>query len=463
LRDLFAANKIAVPCDFESERKVLGAIIHKPSLLENIYFPIEIFFNQDNEMIATIIFKMKAENLEISMQHIIHYIGKYSELIDSSVSGYFNESAIIQIVKCIDFSFNFSFLVGVLVELYLARLQQALAINILSKGAKAAISKTNYNVSDVHEKIKQHSKYIDDLISTNAGSDIDTKRLAIEAANFVKRIGNVNTGVFEIDAASIGLPSFGLVGVYGTSGSGKTTLGISLASSMVINGKFKGGYFSGEISDASWLEHLYRVSKNVTYSECKEMEMDDLISDLATFIEDDIKTKLFIDEDLNMVNIEMKIRNSVKNNNGKVFFIENCNHVKAYSDVKFGNVVGEKESWVTKKLYDLSKKLDVIIFLFFNLNKEVAKEKRLPRLGDARGVSENDMTDVWGLFNPSHFKIESFDDGESTKNIAELSVIKSRNGNNFNVRLPFDPNTTKLGTIKTKKLLIESSPNDNVF
>ena len=111
-----------------------------------------------------------------------------------------------------------------------------------------------------------------------------------------------------------------------------------------------------------------------------------------------------------------------------------------------GKGVGNREqeiSTISRNLKALAKELDLPIIALSQLSRNV--ESRLghkrPQLSDLResGAIEQDADIVTFLYRPEYYKLDTWDDAESspTTNQAEFIVAKHRNGGLDNIRLQF--------------------------
>lgn len=103
---------------------------------------------------------------------------------------------------------------------------------------------------------------------------------------------------------------------------------------------------------------------------------------------------------------------------------------------------------VTRYLRELSLEPDTIVIALSQYNRNYKSEvgKRLPRTSDLQDSSEIEKAadNVWLLHNPYKFHIETYDDGESTKNTLQIVLDKTREGENAIVRLRYLPHTGEM-------------------
>jgi len=97
-------------------------------------------------------------------------------------------------------------------------------------------------------------------------------------------------------------------------------------------------------------------------------------------------------------------------------------------------------SQITQGLKAIAKELGVPVIALSQLNRQVENRAgRRPNLSDLResGAIEADADVVMFVHRPERYKIDSFEDGSSTKGIAELIVEKNRNGSTGDLVMRF--------------------------
>jgi replicative DNA helicase len=133
-----------------------------------------------------------------------------------------------------------------------------------------------------------------------------------------------------------------------------------------------------------------------------------------------------------------------------------CRRLKAQHDIQMigidylqlmtgdANTKGNREqeiASISRALKNLAKELDVPVIALSQLSRAVETrggDKR-PMLSDLResGSIEQDADMVMFLYRPDYYKITVDDDGNSTKDTAELIIAKNRSGMTDTVRLKF--------------------------
>lgn len=113
----------------------------------------------------------------------------------------------------------------------------------------------------------------------------------------------------------------------------------------------------------------------------------------------------------------------------------------------FGGNREQEIASISRALKGIAKELDVPVIALSQLSRKVEErpgDKR-PQLSDLResGSIEQDADMVMFLYRPEYYKIETYEDGESTKHVGEIIIAKHRNGSLDSVKLGFIGRFTK--------------------
>lgn len=105
----------------------------------------------------------------------------------------------------------------------------------------------------------------------------------------------------------------------------------------------------------------------------------------------------------------------------------------------------QEVSTISRNLKAISKELDVPIVALSQLNRAVETRggTKRPQLSDLResGAIEQDADMVLFIHRPEYYGYFEDEDGNSTKNIAEIIIAKHRNGPTGDVKLKFHKET----------------------
>jgi replicative DNA helicase len=98
----------------------------------------------------------------------------------------------------------------------------------------------------------------------------------------------------------------------------------------------------------------------------------------------------------------------------------------------------------------VAKELSIPVVALSQLNRGLeARADKRPMLSDLResGSIEQDADVVMFVHRPEYYKIEKFEDGTSTENIAEIIVGKQRNGPVGDLRLFYNKDLARFANL----------------
>jgi replicative DNA helicase len=223
---------------------------------------------------------------------------------------------------------------------------------------------------------------------------------------------------------------------------GKTSFAINIAEEFALNQKKTVAFFSLEMSKKALTDRIicsragipakrYKL-KNITQAELEKAEQVDY--DLAT-------SNLFINDqsDITPIQILSKCRKlRIERKKLDLIVIDYLQMLQASH--RIGDL-RERITEVSKELAQIKKDLNVPILAVASLSR--ASETgtvRKPRASDLResGQIESDADQIWLLHRQGHY-----DPNCATPAIAELDVVKNRNGETGNIQLIFQKEFTR--------------------
>ena len=151
---------------------------------------------------------------------------------------------------------------------------------------------------------------------------------------------------------------------------------------------------------------------------------------------------LYIDYKLNIDELHNEIERLKKEENIEVVYVESVQMI----DINEPNETPNKEEYVVKALWKMSREFDIPIIALSSLSRRVEYRwgDRYPILGDLRGSATIELyADMVLLLHRMFyygFKVDEF--GNSIENAAQIIVAKNVNGQLADVKLSFDHSTS---------------------
>jgi replicative DNA helicase len=179
-------------------------------------------------------------------------------------------------------------------------------------------------------------------------------------------------------------------------------------------------------------------SEKLRSARLQEYEWEQLLKKTSTLAQ----AKLFIDDTpaISILELRAKCRR-LKAQHGIDLIIIDYLQLMTGESSRQGNREQEIAS-VSRALKQLAKELNVPVLALSQLSRAVETRggDKKPQLSDLResGSIEQDADMVLFLYRPEYYEITEFENGESTKNIAEVIVAKNRHGSVDTIRLRFE-------------------------
>ena len=154
-----------------------------------------------------------------------------------------------------------------------------------------------------------------------------------------------------------------------------------------------------------------------------------------------VKAPIFIDDTaaISITELRGKCRRLVAERKLDIVIVD---YLQLMSSGTANNGYREQEvSLISRSLKSIAKELNVPILALSQLNRsvEIRGGNKRPQLSDLResGAIEQDADMVLFIHRQERFGIHEFEDGSSTKGIAEIILAKNRNGPVDDIKLRF--------------------------
>jgi len=173
--------------------------------------------------------------------------------------------------------------------------------------------------------------------------------------------------------------------------------------------------------------------------------------------------QLFINGDCNTSIAELKsnCQKQIQENNVQVIVVDYLQLLSSYNHRKYREL---EVSYICRELKNMAKEYNVCVIASSQLNRssEYRGGTKRPQLADLResGAIEQDADKILFIHRQEYYGIHEFEDGSSTKNIAEIIVAKNRNGRLDDIKLLIDDDFTNFRNVKNEFTFSESRLNE---
>lgn len=251
-------------------------------------------------------------------------------------------------------------------------------------------------------------------------------------------------GNYSLDRQTLGACAPDLIILAGRPGEGKTTLMLQSARQNAING-IPVGIFSLEMSAIQLLQKLYAMETGIDLQKLRNgaMTMDEWI--MYENARERIKSWPIQICDKGGISIsEIKAISSgwVAKFKVEILYVDYIQLVTV-GDVLRVNSREQEVGYISRNMKSLAKDLRVPTIALSQMSRameERPKAERKPKNSDLRdsGSLEQDADIIIFVYRPETHGIESFEDGESTKDATEFIISKSRMGPKGSVIASFE-------------------------
>ena len=271
--------------------------------------------------------------------------------------------------------------------------------------------------------------------------------------NHPNELTGVPTGLIELNKITNGLQKSDLIILAARPSMGKTALALNIATAAAKEDNVL--FFSLEMSKEQLATRLLSTASGVNSQKLNTGNFDynEMISVIdSAYVSAELK--LFIDDTL--LQTLNKIRATARNFKSKfglgliiIDYIQLMQGSKEYR----GNRVQEM-SEISRGLKALARELDIPILAVSQLSRNVEqRENKRPQLSDLResGSIEQDADIVMFLYRDEYYNRDEADN----QNIAELIIVKNRNGPTTSFRLKFQKSIMRFGNLTRSELNME--------
>jgi replicative DNA helicase len=415
----------------ELEEAVLGAIMIEKdaySLISEILKP-ECFYKVAHQKIFEAIMTLAVRQEPVDMHTVTEQLRKIGT-IDEVGGPYY----ITLLTAKVSSAAHLEYHSRIIVQKYLARELIRISSEIQTKAFddKTDVDDLMQEAEGMLFEVSQRNLK-KDVTQINPVIDEAIQRMQIAATK--QGASGVPSGFHALDKITSGWQRSDLIIMAARPAMGKTAFVLSMAKNMAVDFNTPVAIFSLEMSN---VQLVNRLIMNVCELEGEKVKNGQLSNHEWTKLDKDIKelidAPIYVDDtpSLSVFELRSKARRLVKEHKVQCLIIDYLQLMNA-SGMSFGS--REQEiSIISRSLKGLAKELDIPIIALSQLNRGVegrtGYDGKRPQLADLResGAIEQDADMVCFIHRPEYYKLETDNEGNSTKGIALIIVAKHRNG-----------------------------------
>ncbi|HBE41093.1 MAG TPA: replicative DNA helicase [Bacteroidales bacterium] len=249
------------------------------------------------------------------------------------------------------------------------------------------------------------------------------------------------SGFTKLDRLTSGWQKSELIIIAARPSMGKTAFALSMARNMAIDHGKKVAIFSCEMSSIQLVNRLIIAETDIAGDKIRNGRLtEEEWKQLDTRIKKLIQAPIFIDDTpaISIFELRAKCRRLMAQHKLDIVIVD---YLQLMSGPDNAGSREQEVSNISRSLKSIAKELNVPIIALSQLNRSVEMRggTKRPLLSDLResGAIEQDADMVVFIHRQEKFGLLTFDDGSSTRGIAEIILAKNRNGPVDDVRLRF--------------------------
>ena len=251
----------------------------------------------------------------------------------------------------------------------------------------------------------------------------------------------IPSGFTKLDRLTSGWQKSELIIIAARPSMGKTAFALSMARNMAIDHGKKVAIFSCEMSSIQLVNRLIIAETDIPGDKIKNGRLsEEEWKQLETRIKKLVQAPIFIDDTpaISIFELRAKCRRLMAQHKLDIVIVD---YLQLMSGPENAGSREQEVSTISRSLKSIAKELNIPILALSQLNRSVEMRggTKRPLLSDLResGAIEQDADMVVFIHRQDKFGIPTFEDGSSTKGIAEIILAKNRNGPVDDVKLRF--------------------------
>jgi replicative DNA helicase len=439
LQQQYSEHGRVPPQAVDLEEAILGALMLEQNALTTVIDILkpEVFYKEAHQRIYSAIHRLFAKSEPVDILTVTNELKSSGEL--ELVGGpYF----ITQLTNRVASTANIEYHSRIITQKYIQRE----LIRISSDVIRDAFEDT----TDVFELLDKAEQNLFSVSENNFRRDYDSMQsLVREAIRDIEtardhegNLRGIPSGYTDLDRITAGWQKSDLVILAARPGMGKTAFVLSMARNIAVDFNIPLAIFSLEMSSIQLVTRLISSETQLSADKLKKGNLENYEwEQLNAKIGKLVDAPLFIDDTpaLSIFELRAKCRRLKAQHDIQMIIVDYIQLMSTGGDNK-GN--REQEiSTISRSLKALAKELNVPIITLSQLNRSVETRggSKRPILSDLResGAIEQDADLVMFIYRPEYYKIDTDEEGNSTKGLAELIIAKHRNGALADIKMQF--------------------------
>ncbi len=426
------------PQAIDMEEAVLGAImLEKEAVITilDILKP-ESFYKESHQKIFKAVSDLSAREYPVDLYTVMEELKAHNEL--ESVGG---PVYLTQLTSKVVSAANVDYHARIVAQKYIQRELIRVSTEIQNRSFD--------DTSDVMELLDYSENALFQIAEGNIKREVSPINMVIkEAIREIEEAGKredalvgIPSGFTGLDRLTSGWQKSELIIIAARPSMGKTAFALSMARNMAIDHGKKVAVFSCEMSSIQLVNRLIIAETDISgekirngrLSEEEWKQLDSRIKKLVT-------APIFIDDTpaISIFELRAKCRRLVAQHKLDIVIVD---YLQLMSGPENAGSREQEVSNISRSLKSIAKELNVPILALSQLNRSVEMRggTKRPLLSDLResGAIEQDADMVVFIHRQDKFGIPTFEDGSSTKGIAEIILAKNRNGPVDDIKLRF--------------------------
>jgi replicative DNA helicase len=269
----------------------------------------------------------------------------------------------------------------------------------------------------------------------------DAIREIEEAGKREDALVGIPSGFTKLDRLTSGWQKSELIIIAARPSMGKTAFALSMARNISIDHGKKVAIFSCEMSSIQLVNRLIIAETDIPGDKIKNGRLsEEEWKQLDSRIKKLVQAPIYIDDTpaITITELRAKCRRLMAQHKLDIIIID---YLQLMSGPQNSGSREQEVSNISRSLKSIAKELNVPVIALSQLNRsaELRGGLKRPQLSDLResGAIEQDADMVVFIHRQDKFGIVTFEDGSSTKGVAEIILAKNRNGPVDDIRLRF--------------------------